>query len=76
MHPILGHMRQLGLYLLAWAPLSAILLYVLRSTGGLSWTQALWLVLPLCLVYAFMCLSACIPVAVHRLPLPVFPASP
>src|ERR1700746_263706 len=58
MHPILGHMRRLGLYLVAWAPLSAILLYVLRSTGGLTWTQALLLVLPLCLVYAFMCLSA------------------
>lgn len=58
MHPILGHLRQLGLYLLAWAPLSAILLYVLGSTGGLTWTQAIVLVLPLCLVYAFMCLSA------------------
>ena len=58
MHPILGHLRQLGLYLLAWVPLAAILLYVLRFTGGLSWTQALVLVLPLCLLYAFMCLSA------------------
>ena len=58
MHPILGHLRQLGLYLLAWIPLTAILLYVLKSSGGLGWMQALAMDLPLCLVYAFMCLSA------------------
>lgn len=58
MHPILGHLRRLGLYLLGWIPLAAILLYLLTSPGGLSLTQGLVMVLPLCLVYAFMCLSA------------------
>ena len=58
MHPILGHLRQLSLYLLAWSPLTVILLYVLKSAGALSWIQTLAMVPSLCLVYAFMCLSA------------------
>ena len=58
MHPILGHLRRLGLYLVAWIPLAAILLYLLASPGGMSLAQALVMILPLCLVYAFMCLSA------------------
>jgi len=58
MHPILGHLRRLGMYLVAWIPLAAILLYLLASPGGMSLAQALVMILPLCLVYAFMCLSA------------------
>lgn len=58
MHPILGHLRQLSLYLLAWFPLAAILFYILKSGGGLSWLQSFAMVPTLCLVYAFMCLSA------------------
>lgn len=58
MHPILGQLRRLVLYLLAWIPLGAILLYLLSSPGGLSWERALAVVIPLCLLYAFLCLSA------------------
>ena len=58
MHPILGHKRQLGLYLVAWVPLTAILIYLLASLGGLTWTQALLMAVPICVVYACMCLSA------------------
>lgn len=58
MHPILGHLRQLSLYLLAWSPLTLILLYLLKSGGGLSWIQTLATVPLLALIYAFMCLSA------------------
>ena len=58
MHPILGNLRRLSLYLLAWAPLSAILYYLLTAQGSLSWWQALAMAAPLCLLYAFMCLSA------------------
>ncbi len=58
MHPILGQMRRLGLYLLAWVPLAGLLLYLLAYPGGLTWWQALAMVVPLCLVYAFICLSA------------------
>jgi hypothetical protein len=58
MHPILGQLRRLTLYLLAWVPLGGILLYLLASPGGLSWPKALAMVVPLCLIYAFVCLSA------------------
>jgi two-component system, LytTR family, sensor histidine kinase AlgZ len=58
MHPILGHFRRLMLYLSAWGPISAILLYLFASIGGLTWGRAASIALPLCLIYAFVCLSA------------------
>jgi hypothetical protein len=60
MHPILTRFRQLGLYLLAWVPLAAILIYLLVRAGE-SWLVAAALTLPLCFVYAFMCLAAWYP---------------
>src|SRR5438067_1201585 len=59
MHPILGQLRRLVLYLLAWVPLGAVLLFLLTFPGDLSWPRALAMVIPLCLIYAFICLSAC-----------------
>src|SRR5919109_4167696 len=67
MHPILVHPRQLGLYLLAWLPLAGMLVYLLAGIGGLNWREAAALVLPLCLVYAFVCLSAWYPCRVTPL---------
>jgi two-component system, LytTR family, sensor histidine kinase AlgZ len=61
MHPLLGRLRQFGLYLLAWVPLAGILAYLLAGTGDLKWREALALSAPLCLVYAFVCLSAWYP---------------
>jgi two-component system, LytTR family, sensor histidine kinase AlgZ len=58
MHPILGHFRRLVLYLAAWGPLSAILVYLFVSLGGMNWERAIALAIPLCLIYAFICLSA------------------
>jgi sensor histidine kinase YesM len=58
MHPILSRIGRLGLYLLAWVPLAAMLMYLLASSGGLRWLEAAALIAPLCLVYAFICLSA------------------
>jgi signal transduction histidine kinase len=58
MHPILGQLRRLTLYLLAWVPFAGILLYLLVSLGGLSWLRAAALAIPLCIVFAFVCLSA------------------
>src|SRR5258705_13438297 len=58
MHPILGQLRRLALYLSAWIPLAGILLYLLATLGGLSWVRAAVVAVPLCLVYAFVCLSA------------------
>src|SRR5579863_1022719 len=60
MHPLLTRPRQLGLYLLAWIPLAGVLVYLLES-GGLSLGEATALTVPLCLVYAFVCLAAWYP---------------
>jgi len=60
MHPILSRFRQLGLYLLAWVPLAGILVYLLVRAGE-SWTVAAALTVPLCFVYAFLCLAAWYP---------------
>jgi len=61
MHPILGHFRRLVLYLAAWGPLSAILIYLFVYLAGLSWARAAAVAVPLCLIYAFVCLSAWYP---------------
>src|SRR6266852_4165055 len=58
MHPLLTPINRLGLYLLAWAPLTAILIYVMAGPGGLGWLDAAFLVVPLCLIYEGVCLSA------------------
>ena len=57
MHPLLTRNR-LGLYLLGWVPLAAILVLLLGSGGSLSWLESAVIVIPLCIVYAFVCLSA------------------
>jgi sensor histidine kinase YesM len=57
MHPLLTRGR-FGLYLVAWVPLAAILTYLMASGGRLSWLESVALVVPLCLVYLFVCLSA------------------
>ncbi len=61
MHPILSQIRRLTLYLLAWIPLAGILEYLLAYPGGLTWTKALAMVVPLCVIYAFGCLFAWYP---------------
>ena len=58
MHPILSSFRRLLLYLAAWGPVAAILLYLFASIGGLTWERAAALAVPLCLYYAIVCLSA------------------
>lgn len=58
MHPILGHFRRLLLYLAAWGPISAVLIYLFVSLGRMEWAFAVALAIPLCLYHAFVCLSA------------------
>jgi len=57
MHPILESPRRLMLYLLAWIPLLALLVYLLWASGGMTWLDAAAVLAPSCLVYAFACLS-------------------
>jgi hypothetical protein len=58
MHPILGQSRRLVAYLLEWIPLAGMLVYLLAVPGGLTWTEAFAVGVPLSFLYAFMCLSA------------------
>ena len=57
MHPILARAERLASYLAAWLVVAVILAAVL-TRQGLTWIEALALLLPICLVYAFVCLSA------------------
>lgn len=67
MHPLLARFRNLGLYLLAWIPLAAMLAYLLKASGGFAWSEAVALSFPLCLIYAFVCLAAWYPCRVTPL---------
>jgi two-component sensor histidine kinase len=57
MHPLLESSRRLALYLLAWVPVLALLMYVMWASGGMTWTDAAVVLTPSCLMYAFACLS-------------------
>lgn len=57
MHPILTRPDRLALYLGAWVVVGALIAGAL-SRQGLTFPEALVLVLPLFLVYSFICLSA------------------
>ncbi|HXY24303.1 MAG TPA: histidine kinase [Candidatus Acidoferrum sp.] len=61
MHPLLTRSR-FGIYLLAWIPLVAILIYVLGASGKMGWAESAGLLFPLCGIYAAVCLSAWYPV--------------
>jgi sensor histidine kinase YesM len=58
MHPLLTPINRFGLYLLAWVPLAGILIYLMAEPGKLGWLDAAVLIIPLCLIYQFVCLSA------------------
>ena len=61
MHPVLFRLRNLGLYLLAWIPVAGMLAHSLTRPGGLSWAEAIAVAVPLCFIYAFVCLAAWYP---------------
>jgi two-component system sensor histidine kinase AlgZ len=58
MHPLLKPIKRYGIYLSAWSPLAGILIYLMAVPGKLGWRDAIVLIVPLCLVYQFVCLSA------------------
>ena len=57
MHPILARAERLAAYLAAWLVV-ALLLGIVLTRQEVTWVAALMLLLPICLVYAFVCLSA------------------
>src|ERR1700733_9924969 len=58
MHPILSQLRRVIIYLLAWVPIAGLLAYLLTVSHEISNHEAIILSVPLCLLYAFLCLSA------------------
>jgi len=56
-HPILENRQRLAFYLIAWIPIAAFLTIILER-GAASWAEAALVAGPMCLLYAFMCLSA------------------
>jgi signal transduction histidine kinase len=57
MHPLLASRARLGAYLLGWLPIALLLMGIARSQGW-SWVEAGVLAPPLCLLAAFLFLSA------------------
>ena len=49
---------RLGLYLALVVPFAALLAFLLGESGRLSWSESVWLAVPLCVVYSVVCLSA------------------
>src|SRR5437764_5073402 len=57
MHPILSSGGRLTVYLLAWVPITAMLMFLTLVTGHLSWIESAALIVPVLLFYSFICLS-------------------
>ncbi len=61
LHPLLSEPRRLGLYLLVWLLPTALLVAVPVLTYPPGWRSILLVVVPLAVLYAFVCLSAWYP---------------
>jgi hypothetical protein len=57
MHPIFRNTTSLGAYLALWTILAAAMAALIRIPADLTWSQALSVAVPLCLFYAFVCLT-------------------
>lgn len=57
MHPFLATKTRIALYLLAWLPIAGLLKFPLQFSSGLSFREGLLVMVPLSLVYSFICLS-------------------
>jgi len=54
-HPVLANRTRTFLYVAAWLPIAALLTQVIASRGTLGWSETAAIVVPMCLVYAFIC---------------------
>ncbi len=61
MHPILGHRRRVIAYLVAWVPLTGLLVGLLHRSGPAPWPEALAMGVPLGVLLAFICLASFYP---------------
>ena len=58
MYPLLSRRGHLAVYLLLWLLMGALLAALLAGQGGLAWTFASAVALPLMLAFSFVCLSS------------------
>lgn len=57
MHPIFGNKQGFAAYLVLWLTLGGMLAALMRVPGTLAWHETLALAEPLCLFFAFVCLT-------------------
>jgi hypothetical protein len=57
MHPIFSKWTRLAVYMLSSQAAAALLAALLHMTGALAWREAFEMAAPMCLVYAFACLT-------------------
>lgn len=57
MHPLLKTRNSLAVYLSLWAVLAVLLAILIGQAADLRWNETLVLAAPLCLFYAFVCLT-------------------
>ena len=57
MHPIIGRRGGLALFVVAWIPLAVLLASMFALAGAAPWLDAVILIVPTAIVYAFVCLS-------------------
>ena len=57
MHPVFRNTATLSAYLGLWAILAAAIAALMRVPDDLTWSQALSISVPLCMLYAFVCLT-------------------
>ncbi len=58
MHPILAQRERFTLYLVGWLLIAGLLAALAAMSGTLQWVEALALILPMSVVYSFICLAA------------------
>src|SRR5579863_5695130 len=58
MHPILSQFRRVLIYLLAWIPIAGLVAYLLTVSHEIGAHEAIVMSVPLCLLYAFLCLTS------------------
>jgi two-component system sensor histidine kinase AlgZ len=55
MHPILTNRSRMALYLASWIPIAVLLTAIVTRDGGMPLMEAVVILLPMCLLYAFIC---------------------
>src|ERR1700736_5694520 len=58
MHPLLTRRSYLGAYLAVWLPLSCLLVFLIKVSGGIGTLEAAVIAVPMAVLFAAACLSA------------------